>query len=39
MSGFRILGIVVVILGVLASVFPTWFEPLTGGPEPPADVY
>lgn len=39
MSGFRILGIVVAILGVVASVFPTWFEPLTGGPEPPADVH
>ncbi len=39
MSGFRIFGIVVAILGVVASVFPTWFEPLTGGPEPPADVY
>lgn len=39
MSGLRILGIVVAILGVVASVFPTWFEPLTGGPEPPADLY
>ena len=39
MSGFRILGIVVALLGIAASVFPTWFEPLTGGPEPPADVH
>lgn len=39
MSGFRILGIVVAILGVVASAFPTWFEPLTGGADPPADVY
>lgn len=39
MSGFRILGLVVATLGVAASVFPSWFEPLTGGPAPPADVY
>lgn len=39
MSGFRIVGIVVALLGIAASVFPTWFEPLIGGPEPPADVY
>ncbi|MCR9163470.1 MAG: hypothetical protein ACE37F_19880 [Nannocystaceae bacterium] len=39
MSGLRIFGIVVALLGVVASVFPSWFEPLTGGPAPPADVY
>ena len=39
MSGFRILGVVVALLGIVAAVFPTWFEPLTGGPQPPADVY
>ena len=39
MSGFRIAGIVLALLGIVASVFPTWFEPLTGGPQPPADVY
>lgn len=39
MSGLRIVGLVLALVGVLASVFPTWFEPLTGGPEPPADVY
>ena len=39
MSGFRILGIVLAIVGVVASAFPSWFGPLTGGPEAPADVY
>ena len=39
MSGLRILGIVISALGVVAAVFPTWFGPLTGGPEPPADVF
>ena len=39
MSGFRILGIGLAILGTAASVFPSWFGPLTGGPVPPAEVY
>ena len=39
MSGFRILGIGLAVVGVVAAVFPHWFGPLTGGPEPPADVY
>lgn len=39
MSGFRLLGIVLAGVGVVAAVFPGWFGPLTGGPEPPADVY
>ena len=39
MSGFRILGIVLAGVGVIAAAFPAWFGPLTGGPEPPADVY
>ena len=39
MSGFRILGIALTVLGVAASVFPAWFGPLTGGPEPPVDVF
>ena len=39
MSAFRIVGIVVAILGVVASVFPTLFEPLTGGPEPAAGIH
>jgi len=39
MSGFRIFGIILAVLGIVAAVFPTWFGPLTGGPEPPADVF
>lgn len=39
MSGFRILGIVLAVVGVVAAVFPNWFGPLTGGPEPPVDVF
>lgn len=39
MSGFRILGIVIAVLGVVATIFPHWFGPLMGGPEPPADGY
>lgn len=39
MSGFRIFGIVVAIVGVAASVFPDFFGPLTGGAAPRADVH
>ena len=39
MSGYRILGFVLAVVGVVASIFPGWFGPLTGGPEPPADVF
>ena len=39
MSGFRIFGIALAVLGVVAATFPTWFGPLTGGPEPPVDVF
>ena len=39
MSGANIIGIVLAILGVVATVFPGWFGPLTGGPEPPGDVF
>jgi len=38
-SGLRILGIVLAGVGVVAAVYPEWFGPLTGGPEPPVDVY
>ena len=31
MSGSYIVGIVLAVLGTLASVFPDWFGPLTGG--------
>lgn len=39
MSGFRIFGIVLAVIGIVAAVFPNWFGPLTGGPEPPVDVF
>lgn len=39
MSGLRIFGLVLAILGVVATVFPQWFGPLTGGPEPTVDIY
>lgn len=35
----RIAGIVMAALGVVMAVFPNWFGPLTGGPEPPADAF
>ncbi len=35
----RIVGIVVAVVGVVAAVFPGWFGPLTGGPQPPADTF
>ncbi len=39
MSVSNILGIVFSGVGVVAAIFPDWFGFLTGGPEPPADVY
>ena len=39
MSGFRIVGIALAVVGLAASVFPAWFGPLTHWPEPPADVF
>ena len=39
MSGLNILGIVLAGVGVVAAVFPDWFGLLTGGPEPPVDVF
>ena len=39
MSGLSIFGIVFAGVGVVAAVFPDWFGPLTGGPEPPVDVF
>ncbi len=39
MSGFRIFGIVLAVVGVVAAIFPGWFGPLTGGSEPPVDVF
>ena len=39
MSGFRIFGIVLAVVGVVVAIFPGWFGPLTGGPEAPVDVF
>ncbi len=39
MSGVRIFGIVLAVLGVLAAIFPSWFAPLTGGAAPAVDVF
>ncbi len=39
MSGFRIFGIAVAVLGVVAAAFPNWFGPITGGPQPPVDIF
>ena len=39
MSGFRIFGIVLAVVGVVAAIFPRWFGALTGGPEAPVDLY
>ena len=39
MTGLRILGVVLAVVGVVVAAFPNWFGPLTGGPEPPVDVF
>lgn len=39
MSGFHIFGIALPVLGIVAAMFPNWFGSLTGGPEPPVDVF
>ena len=39
MSGFRIFGIVLAVVGVVVAIFPGWFGPLTGGPDAPVDVF
>ena len=39
MSGSTLVGIAPAVLGTVAAVLPAWFGPLTGGPEPPADVF
>ena len=38
MSGFRILGAVLAVLGVVASIFPSWFGFLTRWPEAPVQI-
>ena len=39
MSVFRIIGIGLAVLGVVAAVVPDWFVPITGAPESPGDVF
>ncbi|MBX3132308.1 MAG: hypothetical protein KF689_02820 [Gemmatimonadaceae bacterium] len=39
MSLPRILGVVLVCLGVVMAVFPGWFGSLTGGAEPATDTF
>ncbi|GAB5536826.1 MAG: hypothetical protein Rubg2KO_30750 [Rubricoccaceae bacterium] len=39
MPGTHIIGIALAVLGVMTAVFPGWFGPFTGGPEPPVDVF
>lgn len=39
MSGFRILGVVLTVVGLAVAVFPAWFGPLTEWPKPPNDVF
>jgi hypothetical protein len=39
MSGVRIFGMVLAVLGIIAAIFPDWFGPLTGGPEPAASIH
>lgn len=39
MSGFRIFGIVLAVLGIVATVVPDWFGPLTGDAVPTVDLF
>ncbi len=39
MSGLRILGITLAAAGAVATVFPDWFGPLTGGPVAAGDIF
>lgn len=39
MPVFRIFGIVLAVVGIVAAAFPHWFGPLTGGHEPTPDVF
>ena len=39
MSRFQILGVVLAVAGVVAAAIPGWFGGLTGGGEPPVDVF
>ena len=39
MSHLRILGLVLAAVGIMATIFPGWFGPLTRFPNPPVDVF
>jgi len=39
MSAFRILGVIMAVVGIASAVFPNWFGPLTQWPAPPVDVF
>ena len=39
MSGFRIFGLVLAAVGVLASIAPSWFAFITQAAEPTADLF
>jgi len=39
MSGLRLFGVVLAALGVVATVYPAWFGPLTGATEPTLDLF
>jgi hypothetical protein len=39
MSGFRIFGIVLAVVGVVATIFPEWFGPITRATEPTVDIH
>lgn len=39
MTGFRIFGIVLALVGVMATVFPHWIPPLTKATEPTLDTF
>lgn len=39
MSKLRILGIVLAVIGIVATVFPEWFGPITRATEPTLDIH
>ena len=39
MVTLRLVGIGLAVIGSAMAAYPTWFEPLTGGPEPPASTF
>jgi len=39
MSGTQSFGVVLAVVGAVAIAFPSWFAPLTGGAEPPVEIF